>query len=120
MKRYKIERKWIRAKIEEVEVSRETEKCVFIAGKDVRGRPADHRENKVSEYYEFHETWEAAHTRLMEIANANVLSARRRLEEANSTLGNIKGMKCPQPSQSTERCDEHKSDGFEPRNLTHE
>jgi hypothetical protein len=98
VKRYKIDRKWIKAKIQEIEVSRETGKCLFIAGIDHRGRPIESRENKISEYYEFHESWDIAHARLMEIANGNVLSARRRLEEANSTLGNIKGMKCPQPS----------------------
>lgn len=73
-------------RIEEVEIDRETESSVWINGSRVA---------KIGVYGSYHDTWEEAHQRLLALAQRDVDTLRRRLELANSRLGNIKGMKKP-------------------------
>ena len=77
--------------IEEVEVMRETDKQVFHASP----RGQDRRENKVSDWRNWHDTWEAAHAFLIAEAQRDIEELRIRLEGANGRLGQIKGMNPP-------------------------
>ena len=89
MKKYRTggyDRWLVEAKIEEVEAERETETSIWIKGR---------RNNKLSGYEAYHDTWEAAHNFLMEKATEKVESARRELERHKSALGNVKGMRKP-------------------------
>ena len=76
--------------IEEVEVERETDKQVVLQAKNgYRSR----RENKVSDWRNWHDTWESAHAFLIANAEMNVESLRMRLEQAKGKVGQIRGMK---------------------------
>lgn len=77
------------AKIEKIEVLRETAKYIFVPTRS----GGERRESKMSSFDEYHDTWEAAHSSLTELAERNVANARRALEIANSFAGNVKGMK---------------------------
>jgi hypothetical protein len=89
-----------REPIERVEVLRETKASVYVPtnGFQPKGEK-ERREAKMTEYAQYHDTWEAAHEFLMVRAQAEVAKARRSLELANSKLGNIKGMKPPKGDQ---------------------
>ncbi len=89
MKKYKAE-DWFRPEISEVEVIRETEKCVVTKN---RGR--ERREQKESQRTKWCDTWEEAHAYLLARAEEHARQARLRLAEANGKLGNVKGMKPP-------------------------
>lgn len=80
------------AKIEEVEVTRETSAMVYLAG----GK----RENKKTEWHSYHPTWEAAHAALLAHAEDQLKAVRRRLQVAQSYYGNIKGMKKPEVAEA--------------------
>ena len=71
------------AKIEEVEVERESDKCVWISG----------RRQAKDGWMQYHETWQAAKDYLVRRAERSVQAARSALERENSKLGNAKGMK---------------------------
>ena len=76
-------------KIEALEVERETDKQVVLpASGGFRGR----RENKVSDWSNWHDTWEDAHAFLVANAEREVESIRINLERAKGKLGQIKGM----------------------------
>lgn len=77
-------------KIEALEVERETDKQVVLPAK---GGCRGMRENKVSDWSNWHDTWEAAHAFLITNAERDVESLRMRLEQAKGKLGQIKGMK---------------------------
>lgn len=77
-------------KIEPLEVERETDKQVVLAAR-IGFRSS--RENKVSDWSNWHDTWEAAHSFLIAEAERDVASLRMRLEQAKGKLGNIKGMR---------------------------
>lgn len=79
-------------RIEAFEVERETEKMVILPAKNGQ---RSIRENKVSEYCRWHDTWEAAHAFLVAKAEKDVESLRMRLEQAKGKLGQIRGMKAP-------------------------
>lgn len=74
----------LEARIERVEIERETEKSVWICG---------NRNAKRSEWYNYYDTWEDAHKALLNQQKACVDSLRLRLERSKGVLGNIKGMK---------------------------
>jgi hypothetical protein len=77
-------------KIAIVEIEKETGSFVFIkSGGRIR------REAKQSRNERYCDTFEEAKAALLEGAESDVSSARRRLEQANAKLGNIKGMKKP-------------------------
>ena len=81
------------AKIEAIEVLRTTEKQVVLPNPHRKG--GEKREAKETEWCTWHETWEAAHARIVADAQKKVDSLRRQLERANGELGNAKGMKPP-------------------------
>jgi len=70
-----------------VEVERETDSSVWV-----RGRRQAKRVSGGDCYFD---TWEDAHAALMVARQQDVEKARRALEQANSRLGNVKGMKPP-------------------------
>ena len=72
--------------IQPVEIERETIASVWIKGS---------RSSKHSEYARFWDTWEEAHTHLLNKAKRQVESLRLQLERAKGELGNIKGMRAP-------------------------
>ncbi len=72
--------------IEKIEVDRETEINVWIDGR---------RHAKDSLWHKYWDSWEDAHTFLLEKATRSLEGARRSLERAQSEHGNIKGMKAP-------------------------
>ena len=76
-------------KIEALEVERETDKQVVLPARD--GFRAC-RENKVSDWSNWHDTWEAAHAFLVAGAEREVESLRMRLEKAKGKLEQIKGL----------------------------
>ena len=93
MKKYKINIKWMRPEIEEIDVIRETEKQV-VMNSDWRGR--ERREAKVSEFYEYHNTWIEAYGRLLELASKRIVVAEKSLYEANQNYSDIVVMKHPE------------------------
>lgn len=82
------------ASIEQINVLRETELCVFLQ----EGRK-ERRVNKIGYRESYFSSWEEAHAFLLDKANERLLSARRELERAQGNYGNIKGMKKPTEGQ---------------------
>jgi len=80
----------VAAKIEVVEIERETESSVWVRG---------NRLGKITESHVYHDSWAAAHSYLLEKAKGKVEYARRQLEEHKSYLGNVKGMKNPESAE---------------------
>jgi hypothetical protein len=91
-------------KIERVECTRETAKCVWPlvdmrswAEKTEGTKPPcmqeGPRRDKGSDY---HDTWEAAHATLLADAERRLDSARMALTRAQGHHGNVKGMKKPE------------------------
>jgi hypothetical protein len=72
--------------IDAIEVERETEHCVWINGR---------KSNKVGSWENYHDTWEQAHAFLLAEAQAALDIARNRLQQAQDTYGNVKGMNPP-------------------------
>ena len=92
--KYKIKGRYPEAKIEEVEVVRETAQCIFVPTNKTKSNPnGERKELKMSEWAEHYDTWEAAHAALTAKAERQVLNARQALEIANSFSGNVKGMR---------------------------
>lgn len=92
--------RYLAARIERVECSRETEKAVWVmeypwvdGGRD--HTPVERRRMKQSEGEKFHDTWEAAHLFLCEQAASGLQDARNRLGQAQSVFGNVRGMRKP-------------------------
>lgn len=79
-------------KIEALEVERETEKQVFLPAK--HGNRAI-RENKVSDWSNWHDSWDLAHNFLVAKAERDVELLRMRLEQAKGKAEKIRGMKPP-------------------------
>ena len=77
------------AKIDEVEILRETDSSVFTA--TTRGRKKEQREAKVSGYHQYHDTWEAAHKYLLEMAQNELKRCEQRLDYAKKILKTIEG-----------------------------
>ena len=92
--KYKIKGRWPEAKIEEVEVLRETAQCIFVSTNKTKSNPnGERKELKMTEWYEYYDTWDAAHAALTDKAERQVTNARLALEIANSFAGNVKGMR---------------------------
>lgn len=72
---------YLRAEITTVDIERETSESVWINGR---------RRQKKSYFFD---TWDEAHSYLVDMADAKLSSARRQLEHAQGLHGNIKGMK---------------------------
>lgn len=76
-------------RIEALEVERETDKQVVLpASEGCRSI----RENKVSDWSNWHDTWDDAHAFLVKEAEREVESLRMRLEKSKGKLGQLKGM----------------------------
>lgn len=76
-------------KIEALEIERETDKQVVLPAKN---GCRSYRENKVSDWSNWHDTWEAAHAFLVEKAERDIDSLHTRIERAKERLERIKGM----------------------------
>lgn len=68
-----------------------TDKSVTI--QPVLGR--ERRCARVSGYAEYYPTWDAAHARLLDLADVRLRRARIELQNAQGCFGNVKGMKAP-------------------------
>lgn len=80
--------------IEKVEVIRETKEFVYVPSRPMsKLQKAERREAKRSDFYNYHDTWEDAHSFLLERAEARVEGARERLERAQSHLESVKGIR---------------------------
>lgn len=92
--------RWHDARIERVECTRETKQTVWFMEErfSIGGRiaPAEKKSAKDGDRSKYHDSWEAAHAELLFQAEGAVFDARRAIERANSTLGNVKGMKKPE------------------------
>lgn len=91
--KFKIQAKHPRPEITEVEVLRETEQSVYLPGTSGWDKKGERREAKITEWHHYYDTWEAAHKALLTKADDQLRHARRALELAQSTHGNIKGMR---------------------------
>jgi hypothetical protein len=85
-------------RIEAVQVEKETEKAVWIKAWTFNGAGTGEprRHLKSTSYDSYFDSWEAAHTFLMEKAEDAASDARAALRRANDVLGNVKGMKKPE------------------------
>jgi len=72
------------AKIEKVEVERETDKCIWIG---------NNRHLKKTESEKYFASWNEAHKYILDLANNNVNRAILQLERAKGLLVNIYGLK---------------------------
>jgi hypothetical protein len=81
--------KTVFGRIEEVTVTRETEKSVFIL--DRRGKEC--RAAKKTSWENYLDTWDQAHAHLLVKAAEEVEHARTRLERKKVSFVRIKGMK---------------------------
>lgn len=79
-------------KIEAVEIEKETEKQVVIRS---ISNGKTHRENKRSDWSNWHGSWEQAHAFLIDIAEQQVMHARHALSLAERRLESIKSMQRP-------------------------
>ena len=87
MKKYKVRlnhRYGCEAKIQEIEVDRETDKSIWIKGQ---------RLAKLSEYANYYNTWDEAKNALLGCQATYVRSIRLRLESANGALGKIQRLR---------------------------
>jgi hypothetical protein len=89
MKKYRTSR-WNPAKIEEIEITRETEVSVFYKSP---GSRTESCERKSADSHRWFNSWEEAHAYLVGEAERSVNNCRRMLETANGHLGNVKGMR---------------------------
>lgn len=95
-KKYRIDVKFPKAEIEEVEIIRETDSYVFLPTWSTKRNPSgEERALKITEWYEYHDTWEAAHAVLVCKASQQVESASRKLEIVNDIARRIGSMKKP-------------------------
>ena len=93
--KYKYKTSNYNNKIEKLECVSETASFVTVKS-EWCGRANERRMKKTSAYDRIHDTWREAHDYLIKHCEEQVLFARRALELANSTLGNVKGMKEPE------------------------
>ena len=89
--KYKYKRGGYREAIERVEITRETEKCVWE--KTLRGERC-HKKRSRSEIY--FDTWEDAHRDLFEQITSKVEYAKMSVIAAQETLDEVKAMKNPE------------------------
>lgn len=78
--------------IEPVEVIRETDQSVFLAGLRKSG---ERREAKISDWTQYHSSWVDAHAYLLNRAEEKVRCCHSALNSATGELDAIKGMKRP-------------------------
>lgn len=83
------------AKIEPVEVLRESAKQIVTAETDWRGKPYQARRNKTGGYDNFFPSWTEAHVYLLDRATRQLDYARVELQQAQNQYGNVVGMREP-------------------------
>lgn len=88
MKRYQTTR-WS-TEIAEIEVLRETDDFMILA---TEGRKKERREAKKSGFHLYHETWESAHTYLLQRAKDRLVWAKAGWEERINDLKIIESMR---------------------------
>lgn len=94
MTKYKIST-WNDTKIEAVEVERETDKCVWVKW-TMGANDRLHKELKNTESHDYFDSWDDALAILLVRAEIRLENARVRLQQAQGTYGNVKGMKNPE------------------------
>lgn len=77
----------VTAKIERIEILRESPSCVFFLG----GRWA----LKETEAFLYHDTWKDAHDYLLRHAEDHVMGAQKRLKDAKEARDSVLAMKKP-------------------------
>ena len=91
--KYRTDSKYPRALIVPVEVVRETEHCVFLPTEKTKRRPlGERKESKLTEFYEYHDSWDLAHKSLTEKAERKILNAQMSLERASAFADEVKVM----------------------------
>lgn len=80
--------------IKPVDIEKFTDSSVWFSGKF--GRSEVSRSARMSEYAQYHPTWDEAKAYLLSKAESKVFHARRQLDQAKSEYGNILGMKNPE------------------------
>lgn len=81
-------------KIEEVEVVKHTEKCVWYKY-DWFGKEEVRKAAKISGGNHYFESWQEAHSFLLDRYERKVQSLKQATHEANSLLGQVRKMKEP-------------------------
>lgn len=86
MKKYRIDagRHDLSARIDEIEVDRETDSSIWVNGR---------RLAKFTEWHNHYDTWDKAHTALMERQQSRCESLRRNLGYSEMRLDSIKMMR---------------------------
>lgn len=77
--------------IEEVEVLRETEKCVFVSSG--AKNDSERRMNKSSDWARYHDTWDKAYDYLVSCANSNVEYKERQFKNACDNRVKVEALK---------------------------
>lgn len=83
---------WGNPKIETVESHKQSDHYVWFRKP---GSSREYREAWNSNYGSYHETWEKAQQKMIEIVERDISSLQRQLDEKKGFLGNVKGMKKP-------------------------
>ena len=84
---YKYKTVRYKAAIEKVEIIRESKQCVWIYwGNGLK----EYRQNKLSSYEIYHDSWQLAYDYLLDRSERDVRSAKDRLKRAKETLEKTK------------------------------
>ncbi|HEX8610184.1 MAG TPA: hypothetical protein VF800_02765 [Telluria sp.] len=83
---------WLGDAIEKVECTRETDKCVYLAG---RGKKVERREAKRAEFAQYHDSWSDAREYLRANAEEKRDDAATALKQAEAKLAALIAMKQP-------------------------
>ena len=92
--KYKYKRGGYREAIERVEITRESEKCVWE-----KVRSGEHRHMKRSRSEIYYDTWEDAHADLLKHTISVFEHAKQRVIIAQETLDEVKAIKNPELAQ---------------------
>lgn len=88
MIKWKLE-KW-HDEIHRIECLSETEKTVTLPSHSIRGKPR--RENKVTDYHEYFDSWKDAHTTLLARLEREAEVARSTLTRVSALLDRVRAM----------------------------
>ena len=102
--KYRTEGKNPRALIVPVEVVRETDHCVFLPTVKTKRHPlGERKESKLTEWDEYHDSWDLAHKSLTEKAEREILNAQTLLERSRSFADKVKAMQDPEANGNAGR-----------------
>ena len=91
MIKWKVER-W-HDDIHRIECLSETEKTVMLPSQSSRGKPR--RENKVTDYHQYFDSWDEAHAELLARLEGEAEGARIRITRVNASLDRVRAMTEP-------------------------